>query len=301
MVVNNRIMNLLANQGDLKTNEISLRISSEAIINLLSEINPDALTFFYFLSMLPTGSLPAHLNQMWGVGYGKCTEILKSFGMLEPSTDRIILTPFMMNYADQTIDRASKELFNKKIAEFYEEMLRNFYNEDVTQRNSISIREELNNNIRLCIQRLLGSKQPSPSSPHIKSPVRNFSSQVQKLSLNIEKKGHDFTDFTDLISPYYRIEPLSGAKHMLEGVSPKVNLVGRVRLGIGELEICEESLTDSEFHQSFTTKSEGSPQSGLPFPFLQQEISRIEEEDSGNDSVSVESDEISLEEEFTLK
>jgi hypothetical protein len=170
MVVNNRIMNLLANQGDLKTNEISLRISSEAIINLLSEINPDALTFFYFLSMLPIGSLPAHLKQMWGDSHGKCTEILKSFGMLEPSTDRIILTPFMMNYADQTIDRASKELFNKKIAEFYEEMLRNFYNEDVTQRNSITIREELNNNIRLCIIRLLGVQSVSscPVMPSFK-------------------------------------------------------------------------------------------------------------------------------------
>jgi hypothetical protein len=108
MVVNNRIMTLLANQGDLKTNEISLRISSEAIINLISEINPDALTFFYFLSMLLIGSLPAHLKQMWGDSYVKCSEILKSFGMLEPSTDRIILTLFifMMRYADQIIYRA---------------------------------------------------------------------------------------------------------------------------------------------------------------------------------------------------
>ena len=62
---------------------------------------------------------------MWGVSYTDCTEILMKFGMLEEGMKpRTQLTPFMMNYAEKTISTESKDLFNQKIAEFYEEMLR---------------------------------------------------------------------------------------------------------------------------------------------------------------------------------
>ena len=47
--------------GDLQNNEMSLRITSEAIIDLLEKINPEALTFYYFLGMLPVGALPDQL------------------------------------------------------------------------------------------------------------------------------------------------------------------------------------------------------------------------------------------------
>lgn len=109
MVVSDRIQNLLKHEGpDLKQNEISLRISSEAIINLLNEIHPEALTFYYFMGMLPAGALPEHLLRMWGSSHEKCSGILKSFGMLECAGERCRLTPFMMTYADETISAEDK-------------------------------------------------------------------------------------------------------------------------------------------------------------------------------------------------
>jgi hypothetical protein len=67
---------------------------------------------------------------MWGATFVDCSEILKKFGMLEEGYSRSQLTPFMMNYAAKTIPHEFKDRFNIKIAEFYEEMLRKFYNSD---------------------------------------------------------------------------------------------------------------------------------------------------------------------------
>lgn len=55
--------------------------------------------------------------------------------MLESSVKRILLTPYMLNYAEMTIDKESKERYNLKIAEFYEEMLRKCYNSEIKDRN----------------------------------------------------------------------------------------------------------------------------------------------------------------------
>lgn len=41
--------------------------------------------------------------------------------------ERKVLTPFIINYAEETIDKESKEQFNFKIAEYYEEVLRKAY------------------------------------------------------------------------------------------------------------------------------------------------------------------------------
>jgi hypothetical protein len=75
---------------------------------------------------------------MWGSTHEECTEILKQFGMLETSVKRILVTPYMLNYAEMTIDKESKELYNLKIAEFYEEMLRQCYNSDIKERSKYS-------------------------------------------------------------------------------------------------------------------------------------------------------------------
>jgi hypothetical protein len=84
--------------------------------------------------MLPSGALPNQLLEMWGPSHEKCSEILGTFGLLEFGVERRRLTPFMMNYAEETIDKESKENFNMKIAECYEEILRTFYNSSIEQR-----------------------------------------------------------------------------------------------------------------------------------------------------------------------
>lgn len=44
----------------------------------------------------------------------------------------------MMNYAEQTIPKDFKDLANLKIAKFYEELLRNFYNTEKDKRDTIN-------------------------------------------------------------------------------------------------------------------------------------------------------------------
>ena len=65
----------------------------------------------------------------------------------------------MMNYAEKTISPDSKELFNMKIAEFYEEMLRGYYNADRKMVCPREILSEQNNNIRICFLRLIAKDQ----------------------------------------------------------------------------------------------------------------------------------------------
>jgi hypothetical protein len=125
MVLSDRVQSVLREEGpNLPNNEISLRISSETIINFLQDAHPDAYTFFYFLSMMPAGALPNQLLQMWGKTHEKCSEILASFGLLDCSDQRRKLTAYMLNFAEQTIDKESSNFFNCKIAEHYEQMMR---------------------------------------------------------------------------------------------------------------------------------------------------------------------------------
>lgn len=44
----------------------------------------------------------------------------------------------MMNFAEQTIDKESQNLFNEKITEHYEEMMRTFYNSHIADRSQQS-------------------------------------------------------------------------------------------------------------------------------------------------------------------
>jgi hypothetical protein len=62
-------------QGD--DNNLSLQISAELTINLLASTLPDALTFFYFISLLPGGVSPDELLVMWGTTHEECTRNLQ--------------------------------------------------------------------------------------------------------------------------------------------------------------------------------------------------------------------------------
>jgi len=53
---------------------------------------------------------------------------LSSYGLLEIGVERKVLTPFIINYAEETIDNETRVQFNFKIAEYYEEILRKSYN-----------------------------------------------------------------------------------------------------------------------------------------------------------------------------
>ena len=40
----------------------------------------------------------------------------------------------MINYAEQTIDKETQTVFNNKIVEHYEEMMRQFYNTNILEK-----------------------------------------------------------------------------------------------------------------------------------------------------------------------
>lgn len=72
---------------------------------------------------------------MWGSTHQECTQNLQHFGMLEHYDNRRVkATPFMQNYAEKTIEKETKEQFNLKIIEFYEEKVRRFYDTDYAER-----------------------------------------------------------------------------------------------------------------------------------------------------------------------
>jgi len=75
-------------------------MSSESLILLLKDHHPEALTFLYFLAMLPAGAYSDQLLMMWGSTYDVQIDILRSYGLLETGIERKTLTPFIINYAE---------------------------------------------------------------------------------------------------------------------------------------------------------------------------------------------------------
>lgn len=58
LLLSDQIQTILKEEGvDSKTNQGSLTMSSESIIKLLRDNHPEALTFLYFLGMLPAGAV----------------------------------------------------------------------------------------------------------------------------------------------------------------------------------------------------------------------------------------------------
>jgi hypothetical protein len=49
---------------------------------------------------------------MWGVSWEKCVETLSKFGFLEHGSERVVLKPFLMTYAEQAIDKPTRIKFN---------------------------------------------------------------------------------------------------------------------------------------------------------------------------------------------
>ena len=89
-------------------------------MTFLQDSFPEAVNFFYFLSMLPSGAMPKQLLAMWGPTHEKCSEILSSYGLLETDgRGRRRLTASMACVAEQTISKESMNTLIEKIGEHY--------------------------------------------------------------------------------------------------------------------------------------------------------------------------------------
>jgi hypothetical protein len=61
-----------------------------------------------------------------------------------------------MNYAEQTIDKESLDFFNDKLIEYFEQMMRQSYNQSADR--LLNIKEE-QNNVRLCVERIFNKNK----------------------------------------------------------------------------------------------------------------------------------------------
>ena len=64
---------------------------------------------------------------MWGDNWQQCADTLQKFGFFESGVDKLVLKPFMINYAEEAIDRASKYQYNLMICEYYTDEIKLCY------------------------------------------------------------------------------------------------------------------------------------------------------------------------------
>ena len=128
IVKSDQIQNLLNEEGlDLYNNELSLRISLEISIISVKESSPDAYTLYFFLGLLPGGVTEVQLERLWGKTCQNCYKTLSQFGFFEQGVEKIVLKPFMINFAEEAIDRVSKFQYNLMICEYYLPLIKDCY------------------------------------------------------------------------------------------------------------------------------------------------------------------------------
>ena len=111
------------------SNEASLRLTHE--VSLLQLKNKDRSTylFYFFMGLMPGGAEPSQLSVMWDDSWEKSKQMLDKFGFLENDNKRkrIVLKPFLITYAEETLDSDSKNKLNAKITKFYSKKIEEFY------------------------------------------------------------------------------------------------------------------------------------------------------------------------------
>ena len=117
------------------SNDESLIISCECATNEMEKFDPEALVFFYFLSMLPCGVNRDSICKMWGEISERTLNFLHCLQIIDVNdpecqfdTKRVKLNHVMQKHAEDTIKQEDKDLFNNKIAEFYQQILYEYYN-----------------------------------------------------------------------------------------------------------------------------------------------------------------------------
>jgi hypothetical protein len=64
---------------------------------------------------------------MWGQSYKHCKQTLDKFGFLEPDHSKIMLKPFLITYAEQSIDQDSENRLKSMITEYYAAEMKSVY------------------------------------------------------------------------------------------------------------------------------------------------------------------------------
>ena len=108
-------------------NTISLNISTELSVSLLESASPQDMSLLYFLGCLPSGLKEGQIIKIWDESIRQSIQNLEQLAFMEVGVDRIILTPYMLSYIEDTIDVKSKLIYMNIIIEFYTELLEHGY------------------------------------------------------------------------------------------------------------------------------------------------------------------------------
>ena len=91
-------------------------------VKLLESIDPEQRDLLYFLGCLPGGVRESQLKKMWDRQmHSRALENLNQLALLEAQergSDRLLLTPHMINYIEGNIDEQSKNHNMKIICQF---------------------------------------------------------------------------------------------------------------------------------------------------------------------------------------
>ena len=115
-------------RNKLNSNNMSLRLSAEAAVQLLSQMSAPGkfninYNLFFLLGCLPDGITREHMIQLWSQfdrdEVEKSILNLEQINFLEPGAEKIALNAFLMNFVQETIDDESKWKLMISIADFY--------------------------------------------------------------------------------------------------------------------------------------------------------------------------------------
>lgn len=81
------------------------------------------------MGLLPGGAQPEQLTTMWGESWQKGKETLDKFGFLENEKTgvKIVLKPFLITYAEESIDEVSKDKYSSDITQYYGKEMKEIY------------------------------------------------------------------------------------------------------------------------------------------------------------------------------
>ena len=211
LLLNSKEMHDVLQVDGIKDSTVaSLRLSLEASIKIMQKEDSESLQFFFFIGMLPGGIEEEELEQIWGPNSKKHIEQLVRFSLIQKKEgdSRLILPPFMSNYAEAKIPQDDKLIFQNDICHYYSKICENILlkNGKSVKKSSQHTPVELNHdlvaslikhetNIWACIYRMVEAPKPELESKMDEETIRNDVNQrLRRISTAInphQSQGED--------------------------------------------------------------------------------------------------------------
>jgi hypothetical protein len=143
LLSSDKLISSLAVDGVKDQAIASLCLSLEISVTILEKDDHDALAFFYLIGLLPGGIFKYELPSIWrktsesDPGYEAHVQTLMKLSLLQEkeqagdtNEQKLMLPPFINNYAEQTIENVLKKKFQENLCHYYAGICKNIYRED---------------------------------------------------------------------------------------------------------------------------------------------------------------------------